>query len=101
MTSKLDYGCSVDLIYTTRYPRQWLIEKGDDGEAEPVQPFLPGMTADAPHNQETSSAPIDTQSEKFLDLLLSEDLGAVPQDDYRAIRRAILDFSKFEAGQLG
>jgi hypothetical protein len=56
---KLDYGCYVDLLATTRAPTHQLFDTEPDGEqhAESVK---------------------------------------VPTDDYRAIRRAILDLNEFE-----
>jgi hypothetical protein len=58
---KLDYGCYVDLLATTKAPIHQLFESVGDGDAEDV-----GATV------------------------------KVPTDDYRAIRRAILDLSEFE-----
>lgn len=64
---KLDYGCYVDLISSSKAPRGLLLQGDvleymeDDGEFE---------------------------SSQYLD---------VPPDDYRSIRRAILDLSKFDS----
>jgi hypothetical protein len=56
---KLDYGCYVDLLATTKAPIHQLFET--DGEVEEIGANV-----------------------------------KVPTDDYRAIRRAILDLAEFE-----
>lgn len=64
---KLDYGCYVDLISSSRSPRGLLLQ------------------GDAPENIEDDG---EFESFNYLD---------VPPDDYRSIRRAILDLSKFDS----
>jgi hypothetical protein len=60
---KIDYGCYVELITTSKAPQQ----------------FLPGL---------------DVVDEQIVDKKDPEDV-VVPEDDYRSIRRAILDLDEF------
>ena len=53
---KIDYGCYVDLINTSRRPLSFLLEGDEKGDASPV---------------------------------------TIPEDDFRAIRRAVLDLTEF------
>lgn len=59
---KLDYGCYVDLLATTKAPTHDLFDVGESAETEELGRSL-----------------------------------TVPTDDYRAIRRAILDLAEFES----
>ncbi len=87
---KLDYGCYVDLINTAKAPLGLLLGIADSNSGQVRQLPLTGII-DATEN--TGEV---LQDENLLRVLREDDLGDVPQDDYRAIRRAILNIQEFE-----